>query len=173
MKQVRHRQRINGLAAQKSAGFSLIELLVGIAIAMALTLVAVPMLQSGMGYFRLRGAISAVTGAIQSTRYLAINQGIPYQIVITAATTNYQIMNQPVAGGAFVNVCVPAAASCPIPLSGSGTPIKLDVDTTLTFSPGGKVTSTNNTSMTMNITYTGKPTEKIMVSSYGSINVYP
>jgi Tfp pilus assembly protein FimT len=171
------RQDRTASAGKTSAGFTLMELLIGIAIVMIMTAIALPMLQSGMAYFRLRGAISSITGAIQSTRYQAIVQGIPYQVVFDSTAKTYQIQNQPGGAGAFVNVCVPAQASCPVPLSGSGMPVTLDVDTTLTFSPGGRVSSTNPANktvpITMVITYTGKPPESIQVSTYGNINVTP
>jgi len=52
--------------------------------------------------------------------------------------------------------------------------VTLDADTTLTFSPGGGVTSTTAAGgiTTLVVTYQGK-TETITVSSYGSIKVTP
>jgi Tfp pilus assembly protein FimT len=143
-------------------------------IVLIMTAMAVPLVRNVTSYFRLRGAISSVTGAIQSTRYQAIFQGCPYRVVFLAAAGTYQIQNQCPVGGAFVNVCLPvAAAACPVPLSGSGTPVTLNADITFTFSPGGRVTSTVAAPMQMIITYGGKPPETITVSSYGSINVNP
>jgi prepilin-type N-terminal cleavage/methylation domain-containing protein len=168
-----------GQRAKSARGFTLIELLFVILIALVMTAMAVPLVSNVTSYFRLRGAISSITGAIQSTRYQAIFQGCPYQVVFTAATNTYQIQNKcPVGGpvgppvGAFVNVCTPPVVNCPVPLSGSGIPITLNADITLTFSPGGKVTSAT-APMSMVVTYGGKPPETITVSSYGSINVKP
>jgi prepilin-type N-terminal cleavage/methylation domain-containing protein len=154
-------------------GFTLIELIIVCSIILVMTAMAVPLVGKVTSYFKLRGAISSVTGVIQSTRYQAVFQGCPYQVVFVAAANTYQIQNQCPAGGAFVNVCLPAAASCPLPLSGSGTPVTLGADITLTFSPGGRVTSTTAPPMAMVITYGGKPPETITVSTYGSINVTP
>jgi len=152
-------------------GFTLIELVFVCLIVLVMTAMAVPLVSRVTSYFKLRGAIASVTGVIQSTRYLAIFQGCPYQVVFLAAANTYQIQNQCPAGGAYANVCLPAAASCPLPLSGSGTPVTLGADITLTFSPGGRVTSA--VPMAMVITYGGKPPETITVSTYGSINVTP
>lgn len=153
-------------------GFTLLELIFVLLIVIVMTAMAVPLVNNTMSYFRLRGAISSVTGAIQSTRYQAIFQGCPYQVVFTAAANTYQVKNQCPVGGAFVNVCPAPLAACPAPLSGSGTRVALNADITLTFSPGGRVTSPT-VPMQMVITYGGKPPETITVSSYGSINVNP
>jgi type II secretory pathway pseudopilin PulG len=150
----------------------LLELLFVVVIVLVMTAMAVPLVNNVTSYFRLRGAISSVTGAIQSTRYQAIFQGCPYQVVFLAAANTYQIQNQCPVGGAFKNVCTAPAVACPVPLSGSGIPVTLNADITLTFSPGGKVTSAA-APMSMVITYGGKPPETITVSSYGSINVNP
>jgi type II secretion system protein H len=173
MKRVRGWQHEIAPAEHKSAGFTLIELIVCVVIVVLMTAMAVPLLQNAIGNFKLRGAISSITGAIQSTRYQAINQGIPYQIVFDSTAKTYQIQNQPGGAGAYVNVCNGGLASCPVPMAGDSSSVTLNTDTTLKFSPGGKVSSTNNVAMTMLITYTGKPVETIKVSSYGNINVTP
>jgi hypothetical protein len=131
------------------------------------------MVQSASAYFKLRGAVAAVTGAIQSTRYQAISQGCRYQLVIDGATKNYQVQNQCPAGGPFVNVCIPAAPTCPKPITGAGPKVTLNQTTTLTFFPGGRVQSPDNAAMQIIVTYGGKPPETITVSSYGNINVTP
>lgn len=164
-----------------SRGFTLIELMITMVIAVILTVIAIPLLQNVTAYFKLRGAVSAVTGAIQSTRYQAIFQGCPYQIVFTAAAGTYQVQGEPysqatgVCAAAFTNACIGGAAACPVPLAGSGTPVTLNADVTLLFRPGGTVTSPQfpGGGITMALTYGGNPPEVITVSNYGSINVTP
>jgi prepilin-type N-terminal cleavage/methylation domain-containing protein len=152
-------------------GFTIIEVMIVVVIAFVMAAMAAPLVNNVTSYFRLRGAVSSVTGAIQSTRYQAIFQGCPYQLVFVAATKSYQVKNQCPVGGPFANVCAGGAAACAVPLSGTGTPVALNADITLTFSPGGKVTSAT-APMSMVVTYAGKP-ETITVSSYGSIHVDP
>jgi prepilin-type N-terminal cleavage/methylation domain-containing protein len=159
---------------QSVRGFSLIELIFVVLIALVMVSMAVPLLTSGMTAFRVRGAATAVAGAVQATRYQAIFNGYPFRLVINSTAKTYQVQNDQNRAGVFVNYCVPAAASCPVPLMGSGSNVALAADTTFTFSPGGTVQSTTAASgvTTMVLTYSGK-TETITVSSYGNIKVTP
>jgi prepilin-type N-terminal cleavage/methylation domain-containing protein len=159
---------------QSARGFSLIELLFVVMIGLIMTAMAVPLLSNGMTAFRIRGAATAVAGTVQSTRYQAIFNGYPFRLVINSAAKTYQVQSDQNRAGVFVNYCVPAAASCPVPLMGSGSSVTLGTDTTFTFSPGGTVQSTTAAGgvTTMVLTYSGK-TETITVSSYGNIKVTP
>jgi prepilin-type N-terminal cleavage/methylation domain-containing protein len=159
---------------QSARGFSLIELIFVILIALIMTAMAVPLLNNGMTSYRVRGAAASVAGSIQGTRYQAIFNGYPFRLVIDSAAKTYQVQNDQARAGVFTNYCVPAAASCPVPLMGSGTKVALDADTTFTFSPGGTVQSTTAVAgvTTMVLTYSGK-TETITVSSYGNVKVTP
>ena len=158
-----------------SGGFTLVELIFVILIVLIMAVIALPLMNNVSSYFKLRGAVSSATGAIQSTRYQAIFQGCPFQVVFTAATGNYQVTNSCPNTGVFTNFCQSGATSCPVPISGSGNKITLNADLTLTFSPGGRVTSAAfpNGGINMTLTYPGKTPEVITISSYGSINVTP
>jgi prepilin-type N-terminal cleavage/methylation domain-containing protein len=165
-------ERLRGRSAR---GFTLIEMIVVAAITLLVAGLAVPLVSNVTSNFKLRGAVSSVTGIIQSTRYQAIFRGCPYQVVFLAAARTYQVQSQCPPAVAFSNACANGAASCPVPLSGSGTQVNLNADVTITFSPGGKVTSAAfpGGGINMVITYANKPPETISVSSYGSINVNP
>jgi len=156
-------------------GFTLLEMIIVVVIVVIMTLIAIPLVNKVVSNFKLRGAVAEVTGAIQSTRYQAIFQGCPYQIVFTAAAKTYQVQRQCPTGGAFANYCVSGLASCAVPISGGSSAVTLNADLTLTFSPGGRVTSAAfpGGGINMVVTYSGKPPETISVSSYGSINVNP
>jgi Tfp pilus assembly protein FimT len=156
---------------RRALGFSLIELVIVIAIGLLTAVMAIPLLNNVMSVYRLRSAVSSVTGFIQAARYQAISMGYGYQVVLNKAASTVQIQSDPNRIGTYTNLCVPAAASCPIPLSGSGIPVVLGADTTLQFRPSGIVTATTGTT-TLTITY-GTKTETITVSSYGNIKVTP
>jgi prepilin-type N-terminal cleavage/methylation domain-containing protein len=152
-------------------GFTLIELLFVMLIGLLMTALAIPLLNSVTGTYRLRGAVASVSGVIQSTRYQAISSGYTYQLVLKKAASTFQVQSDPNRTGTFANYCANAAASCAVPLAGSAVPVVLGVDTTLQFRPSGLVTASVG-STTLTLTY-GGTTKTIAVSSYGNIQVTP
>lgn len=143
-------------------GFTLIELIMVLVIGLILTLVSIPLINNVYQTFRVNAAISAVTGAIQTTRYQAISNGYPFQVVFSKANSNYQVKSDPTLTGAFANV------GNPVPLS---TAAVLGQDTTILCHPGGLITATVG-STTLTLSSHGK-TESIAISSYGNIKVTP
>src|SRR5437588_6507435 len=83
-------------------GFSVLELLVTLAVALILTAMAVPLLRSSMRDYQLRSAVSSVTGAIQATRYRALSAGYPFRLVLKAAGTS-QVQSEPPPAVTFSN----------------------------------------------------------------------
>ena len=148
-----HRRRI--------AGFSLIELIMALLVGSILTAVAIPQAMTMVYNYRLQSAVASCTWAIQSTRYQALEQGYPYQVVFTASTRKYQIQNQPTGTATFANV----GTAVPI----SGVTITMSQDTTLQFKPNGSVNATTG-ALTFQLTYQGM-TKTITVSTYGNISV--
>lgn len=159
------RSTVASLQVKSSKGFTLIEMLIVLAILVIATAIAVPMLNNVMNTYRLRAAVSSVTGAIQSSRYQAISSGYAYQIVLSKAAGTFQVQSDPNHVGTFSNV------GNAIPLASSSIPVVLGADTTLQFRPSGLVAATvGNTTLTL--TY-GVKTETITVSSYGNVKVTP
>jgi len=143
-------------------GFTLIELIMIMVIGLILTLVSVPLITNVYQTFRVNAAISAVTGAIQTTRYQAISNGYPFRVVFSKANSNYQVQSDPNLAGTFANV------GSPVPLSNAAV---LGQDTTILCHPGGLITATVG-STTLTLISHGK-TESIAVSTYGNIKVTP
>jgi Tfp pilus assembly protein FimT len=148
-------------------GFSMIEAVVTVAIIMILTAAVVPMVQVAFRIYQLRSAVSSVRGIIQSTRYRAISDGYPYQIVLSKTAGTYQVLSNPTfqtaPPGAFVNVGTAQ------PLAGSSIVVALDADQTLQFGPSGRVTVITGTGV-FTLTLLGN-TKTFTVSTFGNVNV--
>src|SRR5580692_6729705 len=140
--------------ARTARGFTMLELLVVVAIAGILAAMAVPGFVNTMRTYRMRAAVSSITGQISSARYQAIFHGCKTQIVFTASTYSYQVQSeQPAYGG---QACLTAFANVggAVPLMGKGVAINQNV--TMTFTPGGGVGSTPAMSpIQMILTYPG------------------
>ncbi len=153
-----------------AAGFSLIELVVVVAIVLIISAMAMPMARNMVRSYRLNAAASSVSGAIQSTRYQAIMVGCPYTLTFTSGSINYQVATQNITGtppacaSTFSNVgsAIPWATSNEISLSSS---------VTLTFNPSGTVTSGQTgappTTLTIGV---GGMSKVITVSGVGNVS---
>lgn len=139
------------------------EIMIVILIGIIMTAIAIPEVQSVVYNYRLRGAISSATWAIQSTRYQALMEGYPFQVAFTATTNNYQIQSQVPPAAVFSNV------GTAVPLSGS--PIVLSADTTLQFKPNGSVSAPVG-ALNFKITYQGI-CQKVTVTNYGNVSITP
>jgi len=156
-------------------GFTLLEMVIVLAIMVITTVIAVPVATSTMNSYYVNNAVTSLTGAVQTTRYQSISNGYPYALVINAAASTYQVQSDPTRSGTFANVgnAIPFSSMVNI----------LSQNTTLVFRPGGAVclnTSiacvcpTNSSGWcTMSITYRTNPTEVITVSPYGQTSVAP
>ena len=132
-------QRCARLQRQRSSslGFTLLELVLVVAISLTLAGFAIPSIISTQRAFALKSAVSAVNGAIQSTRYQAIFHGCQYAITFTAATYNFTVSSAAPAAGGTACLAAPVAVGAAVPLP--GTRITLNGNSTFTFSPSGTV----------------------------------
>jgi Tfp pilus assembly protein FimT len=154
--------------SSSARGFTTIELVLTMAVGIILASIAVPMLQNGMNFFRVRAAASSIGGAIQSTRFQAIFHGCPYALAFNKPAMTYQVSAQ-LAGpagcaAAFTNIG-PA-----IPIA-NGASVTLNQNVTFQFRPGG-LTQTTIGAPTLVLDCHGSK-ETITVSTYGNITVTP
>ena len=148
--------------SSKQSGFTLLELTVSLAVAVILTSIAVPVVNQAMSSYRMRSSVSAVSGAINATRYKAIYQGYPYAVTFSKASGTYQLSSKAPGATSFSNV------GGAVPFQAAG--MSLDQDNTLTFSPSGLVTSSAGSPIILRLTYQTK-TDTITVSTYGNVSV--
>lgn len=146
--------------ARRDRGYSLVELAIVMLMGSILTAMAIPQVKSQVFYYRLNSAVAMAKWAIQSTRFQALKEGYPFQVVFAASTQSYQIQDLP-SGTTYQNVggVVPLAAW----------PMTFSADTTINFKPNGMVTATVG-SNSFTITYQGT-TKTITVSNYGNVKV--
>lgn len=118
-----------------TGGFTLIQALIVVAISLAMTAVAVPVFTNAVNSYRFSAAVSAATGAISATRFQAIMNGYPYEIVFTASTMSYRVYSETTAS------CPPAftAVGSSIPMESTGGITMTGPTVTYTFYSNGTV----------------------------------
>ena len=155
------------IAVKRVAGFTMIELVMVMLVAMVISAFALPIVSDVVNFYRLRSAAANATWAIQSVRFQALMAGYPFQVTFTGGAgvkPAYQIASMPSGTLVYSNV------GGSIPLSGS--PAVLTAATVATLLPNGVVTMTAGgiTSTTMQVSYSGN-SSTITVSNYGNISV--
>jgi prepilin-type N-terminal cleavage/methylation domain-containing protein len=143
------------------AGYSLVELLLVVAISLILAGVAIPATRSAIASYQLSAAVDSATGAIQGARYQAIMHGYQYQVALSAAQNTSQVLSEAPPAAAFT------ATGPAVQLS--AVPITLSAATTFQFKPNGSVSAPVG-AMNFTISYNGT-TKTVTVSNYGSISV--
>ena len=149
-------------------GFSLVEMVVALAIILIMMAVALPFLFGNRRSYHLTQASTAASGAIQATRYQAIMTGCSYNITFTVGLTTYQVQNQPLSG-------TPPACSGTWSNLGAATPWSTTADvtmsptTTLQFDPNGTVSVTSGSSSL--VFSNGFTTNTVIVSGVGNVKV--
>jgi Tfp pilus assembly protein FimT len=146
----------------------LIESMIVVAIVLATSAIALPMLNSTRRAYRMSQATANLGGIIEATRYKAIMTGCPFALALDQTTRNYQISTQvltgtpPACAGAMTNV------GNPIPWAASSD-MSMTPSTTLQFTPNGVVTATTG-SLTFTVS-NGYTTSTITVSGVGNVKI--
>jgi type IV fimbrial biogenesis protein FimT len=149
-------------------GFTLIELVLVVAIILLITAMAAPVARNMVRNYRLNAASSSVASAIQASRYQSIMVGCPYTLAFTKTSQNYQVATQTITG-------TPPACATTFSNSGSAVPwastneIAISADTTLQFNPSGTVQA-NTGALTFDLTL-GTMKKSFTVSGVGNVDI--
>ncbi|PSH02809.1 MAG: hypothetical protein CXZ00_15540 [Acidobacteria bacterium] len=125
-----------------SRGFSLLEVLVVLAITIVISSMSVPMLIGTARRYRLQSSAATVSGVIQSTRLRAVSTGLPFRLTLNRSASTYQI--------AYCSVCSQGSAitydTAENAILFSAAPdLKLSADQTVYFHPNGAVQKVDGT----------------------------
>lgn len=77
------------LLRSRAVGFTLLEMVIVVAIGVVLTAVAIPVISSTWRNMRINAAVSQFSGAIVRARYRAIKDSQPYTFVLTTPANTY------------------------------------------------------------------------------------
>jgi competence protein ComGD len=83
-----------GHCGRKTAGYTLVELLIGLFILSLLSLVSYIRLKSGLEHGKVNGAASALAIDLQYAQQLAAQQRKPVVVIVTSATQSYVIRDR-------------------------------------------------------------------------------
>jgi Tfp pilus assembly protein FimT len=151
----------------KAKGFSLTEALVVVVVGIIMTAIAIPSVTAGIRSYRVSSAVASINWAIHSTRYQALEEGYPFEVVFSSTANTYLIQSSPANNGVYSNVDTSANPS----VAFSSYPVVLSADTTLQFKPNGYVTPAVG-ALVFTVTYQGI-CQKLSVTNYGNVSVTP
>ena len=165
--------RKNIHANRFTAGFSMVELLIVVAIGIVMTAIAIPTTGSLVKSYQLDSAAQSASGAIQAARYQAIMNGYPYQLDIDSTTNQLKVSNKVPPATTFSTVSSGQTISSSNVTIGVGTASSGSAGHAIfQFNPNGVVSVTSGQVMplTLTIAYNGT-TKHLAVSNYGSVSV--
>jgi type II secretory pathway pseudopilin PulG len=165
--------------AVSSSGFTILELVMVLAIAMILLKISLPVINTSLHNMHLNSAASSLAGAIQSARYQAISTGCPININVSATPVNgmltYQVATEPISGtppacgASFVNGGLIPYSSSDISVSSATPSATLQLNPSGTVGTVGVSTPTNFTIALAQLN--GAETKLVTVSGVGNVKI--
>ena len=154
------------------AGFTMIELLVVVAIALIVFGFSIPIITTSLNNMHLGSAASSLSGAIQSTRYLAISVGCPYQFTVVPASNSYQLATEAISGNPPACASTYTNVGSPVPFANSD--VTVTATTTFLLNPSGTVSTVSTPTVASSVCIVlahGAITKTVTVSGVGNVKV--
>lgn len=135
------------ISRHRADGFSMVELLVTVAIAGIVMAMALPIMNNTITSMHLGSAAGSLAGAFQSTRYIAISTGCPYQLTVVPSSNSYQLQTLQISGtpptcaANYSNVGNPAGNPNTGPTPFASSDISTTFSTPIQFNPDGTVSA--------------------------------
>lgn len=149
-----------------SRGFTMTELLVAMFVATILTAIAVPVYNNAMTNSRMNSMVSALTGAISSTRYQALMKSQTYTLAITAPGNTYVVKNVTTNTSA---AAVPLPSTIILVNGGSGTSTFTLCPNGVVYGAGGSCASGSPAPPALSVSYKSRQIN-ISISSVGNVS---
>jgi len=149
-------------------GWTLLELMVVVAILGLLVKIALPTIQRTILNYRLTAAAASVASSIQQTRYQAIQVGCPYTIAFTSTSTSYQVQTEAISGTPPVCASTFTNVGSAIPWA-TGGGVSMSPSTTLQLNANGIVSATTGT-LSFQLS-NGNATRTVTISGVGNVKV--
>jgi prepilin-type N-terminal cleavage/methylation domain-containing protein len=141
---------------RRDAGFTLLELLLVVAILVIVGGIAIPSVTEGVRRHRLQASASMVAGKLTEARINALKRNRPTWLLIDTAARRVQVQTSD-AGGAAVNIGEPGTLSEGIDFGATPTQVDYDAMGRLTAVQAIAVTS-NGSARTVTVGLTGATT---------------
>lgn len=148
-----------------SAGLSLPELVIGMAIAAILTAMSVPVVNSTMSRMRMNSAVSSISTAISKARYQAIRNSDIYTLAISIPQNTYVVTD---VSTNVANTAVPLPNIVAINGGTSAVITYTLCPNGTVYGAGGSCTNNTNAPPALTVTYSQLQTN-INVSTVGNV----
>jgi prepilin-type N-terminal cleavage/methylation domain-containing protein len=164
-------------AQHRAAGFSMVEVLVVLAVVLIIASASIPVITTTLASMHLGSAASSLSGAIQAARYQAISVGCPFTITVNASPANsYQLQTEAISGNppACATTYTNLAPPFDRPVSFANADVTIPATTTIVLNPGGTIsalaTPTIPGSFSIVLAH-GATTKTVTVTGVGNVKV--
>ena len=158
--------RLRPRRPDRGPGFTILELVMGLAIGTIMTVVAVPIMGTIMTTMRMNSSATAIATAISQTRYNAIMNSQIYTIAFSAPSNTYVVTN--VKTGTAATVVPFASPSVALNGGTAGTYTFTLCPNGTAWGAGGICSPNPPAAPALSVTYQGRQTN-INVSSVGNV----